>query len=318
MYRRPAGRHGFRSGTSMFLKLDGIRGGSQTETYEGWIDVLAWSWGLSKTVSEPKRSIKSIEAANNKKLKLIEKAGLKSQISPEEKEKMEKSGISFVPEITDYERAQEILEDYNSDDDSNPSDFLPRRAGKPKLRNISLTKYHDRSSADIALSGLTAKTGIGAVLRVVKVREVPEEKKLDENGVEIPAAAESEEEKKSSPPKKPKLEFYIIQEWVLSDCFIVSVSTGGSGGEDRLTENITLDFSGMQYRYNDYYSFIKGRDDDENDEKKEFSLPEKIPTESYIYNAVTNRGKKFDQAIEQELNQNDTLGPVKSLVMGYM
>jgi type VI secretion system secreted protein Hcp len=37
---------------------------------------------------------------------------------------------------------------------------------------------------------------------------------------------------------------------VLTDVIVTSVSTGGSGGEDRLTENITLNFGQVKYTYN--------------------------------------------------------------------
>ena len=35
----------------------------------------------------------------------------------------------------------------------------------------------------------------------------------------------------------------------LSDLIVSSISTGGSGGEDRLTENITLNFGKFKYEY---------------------------------------------------------------------
>ena len=36
---------------------------------------------------------------------------------------------------------------------------------------------------------------------------------------------------------------------VLSEVLVTSVSTGGSGGEDRLTENVTLNFAKVKYSY---------------------------------------------------------------------
>ncbi len=33
------------------------------------------------------------------------------------------------------------------------------------------------------------------------------------------------------------------------DCIVSSVSTGGSGGEDRLTENVTLNFAKVKCEY---------------------------------------------------------------------
>ena len=35
----------------------------------------------------------------------------------------------------------------------------------------------------------------------------------------------------------------------MSDLIITSVSTGGSGGEDRLTENVTLNFAKVKVEY---------------------------------------------------------------------
>ena len=40
---------------------------------------------------------------------------------------------------------------------------------------------------------------------------------------------------------------YIIIE--LSECMVTAVTTGGSGGEDRLTENVTLNFSKIHFEY---------------------------------------------------------------------
>ena len=45
--------------------------------------------------------------------------------------------------------------------------------------------------------------------------------------------------------KKP-LEYLVMD---MKKVLITSVSTGGSGGEDRLTENITLNFAALQVKY---------------------------------------------------------------------
>jgi type VI secretion system secreted protein Hcp len=37
--------------------------------------------------------------------------------------------------------------------------------------------------------------------------------------------------------------------FTLTDCLITSVSTGGSGGEERLTENVTIQFAEFKYVY---------------------------------------------------------------------
>jgi type VI secretion system secreted protein Hcp len=35
----------------------------------------------------------------------------------------------------------------------------------------------------------------------------------------------------------------------MNDVLVTSVSTGGSGGDDRLTENVTLNFAKFKYEY---------------------------------------------------------------------
>ena len=35
----------------------------------------------------------------------------------------------------------------------------------------------------------------------------------------------------------------------MKNCLISSISSGGSGGEDRLTENISINFGNFQYEY---------------------------------------------------------------------
>jgi len=45
--------------------------------------------------------------------------------------------------------------------------------------------------------------------------------------------------------EKP-LEYLVIK---MKDCLISSVSTGGSGGEDRLTENVSINFGSVEVQY---------------------------------------------------------------------
>ncbi len=45
---------------------------------------------------------------------------------------------------------------------------------------------------------------------------------------------------------KNPLEYLII---TMKNCIVTSISTGGSGGEDRLTENVTLNFSEVKIEY---------------------------------------------------------------------
>ncbi len=88
--------------------------------------------------------------------------------------------------------------------------------GKVSVQDLSFTKWIDKSSAvlmDYCSSGKQYKE---AKLTVRKA------------GGDEP------------------LEYLII---TMKDVIVTSVSTGGSGGEDRLTENVTLNFSTVQTEY---------------------------------------------------------------------
>jgi type VI secretion system secreted protein Hcp len=89
-------------------------------------------------------------------------------------------------------------------------------AGKVSVQDLSFTKYIDKASPDLMLACCNGKHFGEAVLTVRKAGENP-------------------------------LEYVKIK---MSDVIITSVSTGGSGGEDRLTENITLNFAkvGVDYK----------------------------------------------------------------------
>jgi type VI secretion system secreted protein Hcp len=88
-------------------------------------------------------------------------------------------------------------------------------AGKANMQDISFTKYVDAGSADLQLSCANGKHLTSAKLVVRKAGETP-------------------------------LEYIIIE---LGECLVTSVSTGGSGGEDRLTENVTLNFEEIHFTY---------------------------------------------------------------------
>jgi type VI secretion system secreted protein Hcp len=89
-------------------------------------------------------------------------------------------------------------------------------AGKANFQDLSFTKYID--SASNALMIALAK---GTHIPTVKLLA----RKAGEG--QIP---------------------YITME--MSEVLVTSVSTGGSGGEDRLTENVTLNFAKVKYTYN--------------------------------------------------------------------
>ena len=88
-------------------------------------------------------------------------------------------------------------------------------AGKVNVQDLSFTHYVDKSSANLMKMCCNGKHFEEAVLVVRKAGETP-------------------------------LEYQII---TMKKGLVSSVSTGGSGGEDRLTENVTLNFSEFQCEY---------------------------------------------------------------------
>lgn len=88
-------------------------------------------------------------------------------------------------------------------------------SGKVNMQDLSITKYIDKSSTDLMLAACNGKHFKEAMLYVRKAGEKP-------------------------------LEYLKIK---LTEVLITSVSTGGSGGEDRLTENISLNFAKVNVDY---------------------------------------------------------------------
>jgi type VI secretion system secreted protein Hcp len=88
-------------------------------------------------------------------------------------------------------------------------------AGKVNVQDISVTKWVDKSSANLMKYCCNGKHFKEALLTVRKAGEKP-------------------------------LEYVKIK---MNDLIISSVSTGGSGGEDRLTENVTLNFGKVGFEY---------------------------------------------------------------------
>jgi type VI secretion system secreted protein Hcp len=88
-------------------------------------------------------------------------------------------------------------------------------SGKVNVQDLSITKYIEKSSTDLMLAACSGKHIPSALLTVRKAGEKP-------------------------------LEYLKIK---LTDVLISSVSSGGSGGEDRLTENISLNFSKVEVEY---------------------------------------------------------------------
>jgi type VI secretion system secreted protein Hcp len=88
-------------------------------------------------------------------------------------------------------------------------------AGKANFQDLSLTKWLDSSSPKLLGASSTGKHLKEALLTVRKVGEKP-------------------------------LEYLKI---TLSDCLISSVSTGGAGSEDRLTEHVSISFAKVKVEY---------------------------------------------------------------------
>lgn len=88
-------------------------------------------------------------------------------------------------------------------------------AGKANFQDLSFTHYHDKASPNLKLYCANGKHIPEAKLTVRKAGENP-------------------------------LEYIII---TMKKCMITSVSSGGSGGEDRLTENATINFAEVKEEY---------------------------------------------------------------------
>jgi len=88
-------------------------------------------------------------------------------------------------------------------------------AGKVNVQDMSFTKWVDKSSPDLMLACCNGKHYPEATLVVRKAGENP-------------------------------LEYITIK---MEEVLISSVATGGSGGEDRLTENVSLNFSKVEVKY---------------------------------------------------------------------
>ena len=88
-------------------------------------------------------------------------------------------------------------------------------AGKANVQDLSFTKYIDKSSCDLLLACCIGKHYTDATLVVRKAGTTP-------------------------------LEYLTI---TLTEVMVTAVSTGGSGGEDRLTENVTLNFAKVKVDY---------------------------------------------------------------------
>lgn len=88
-------------------------------------------------------------------------------------------------------------------------------AGKVNVQNLNFTKYVDKASPNLMLFCSNGTHITDATLYVRKAGKTP-------------------------------LEYIIIE---MKKIMVVAVSTGGSGGEDRLTENISFNFAHVKVDY---------------------------------------------------------------------
>ena len=88
-------------------------------------------------------------------------------------------------------------------------------AGKVNVQDLSFTKWVDLATAPLMLAAANGTHISKATLVVRKAGETP-------------------------------LEYLTI---VMTEVLVSSVSTGGSGGEDRLTENVSLNFAKVEVKY---------------------------------------------------------------------
>jgi type VI secretion system secreted protein Hcp len=92
--------------------------------------------------------------------------------------------------------------------------------GKVQVNDLSLTKYIDMATPDLMLACCNGKHYPEAKLTVRKAGENP-------------------------------LEYIVV---TMQDVIITGVQTGGSGGEDKLTENVTLNFAKVKVDYTEQTS----------------------------------------------------------------
>ena len=88
-------------------------------------------------------------------------------------------------------------------------------SGKVNVQDLSFTKYVDSSSNALMKACCEGKHYDDATLIVRKAGGSP-------------------------------VEYIVIK---MTEVIVTSLSTGGSGGEDRLTENVTLNFAKFEYKY---------------------------------------------------------------------
>lgn len=129
-----------------------------------------------------------------------------------------------------------------------------------KLTNITGESVDDTHAGEIdvlawswgASQSGTTHVGTGSGAGKVSVQDISFTKWIDKStpvlfkhvcsGVHIPEAILVVRKAGGDKP----LEYYKL---TMTDCMVTALSTGGSGGEDRLTENVTINFSKFKLEY---------------------------------------------------------------------
>jgi len=214
---READNLGFKQSTAMFIKIGDIKGTSTQPGFEGWTNVLAWSWGCSRNVSN----------------------------------KRDNDRYNYGDEEP---QAEEAAQTANAENSAEADQYS---IGKANVQDISLTKYTDIGSPQLAFNVLQGKKPLKCVLRICRERvvEVPIPQRESESEAKVEDNTDKETNEQVQTKAKPSnvqevKEYVVVQEYVMNDAFITSLSTGGSGGETRLTENITIQFHQLQMSYN--------------------------------------------------------------------
>lgn len=88
-------------------------------------------------------------------------------------------------------------------------------AGKANVQDLSFTKWIDKASPKLQLACLKGTHIDSCTLSVRKAGDSP----------------------------------YVYLKITMTKCLVSSVSTGGSGGEDRLTENVSINFAKVKVEY---------------------------------------------------------------------
>ena len=335
----------------MMLRIEGVSGDCDLPGFEGWIPLLAWSWGASRDVQPASLPIRVRQAMCDKRRKALEAVGLDENGKPINKDDEEdedeaapapassadapsygrgrrrrrRAAAAAVPSSTLSLQAEKALAGVGgeSEEEFSDSEVAPRIKGRPNVQDLSCTKFCDIATADLFALVLAQKKGVEMELRVCKSRVkrlTEEEQEANKAAAAATAAAaaaapavaeerkgngngDDDEEEPEAP--EPEREYVAIQTFTFFDAFLSSVSTGGSGGEDRLTENITLTFGGFSYKFVDWQAVRAA-------ESKH------VAEKSIIFDSLRNVVKPYATAVKSEIDKSDQLQPCSSIIMQYI